>query len=429
MGDFKMGGGLGSLRDREDGISLVEMLVAIFVLGLVLAGLAQALIGSLVAVQRQEEQVKATALANEQLENVRQMEWRDVALCNADALATFGGASYSGRTLALVSDSDARCTASPTRVVAASTSGLTRDGVAFDVQRAVTWFDDLGDGSGAADLSGQDIKWVEVEVSWTSRGDTRTVVSETKLAPAIGQQDLTTAVVPDASIGSGEVVYLEAATDQNRNAFRLQAETVHDYDSVIAQWVDRDGSTESRTLTTSDGGFTWSYDVPDNVGPFLNGETLFVFTGTRTVGGSSETAEVVDRGLFLHDLAIDTVTVPGTISVDLVQRRVCDFQVDADLTGVLLSDDIVATWSEGFQEEAMLAGASTATGATFTLPYGGDVGTWSLPSAPSVDDDDLWPVPVGSLDLTVTANRIVDFETATTAVTDIRVEGVRTCGP
>lgn len=425
------------LIEAEDGISLVEMLVAILVLGIILAGLAQSLVASVVAVGRQEVETIATALANEAIEDLWLRDWRDVALCTSDALATFSSASHDGRPLVLLSDSDARCATSPLGAVEASTAGVTRGDATFDLTRAVTWHDDLGDDTGAADPSGQDVKWVTVEVSWDWRGRARSVASETKLAPPVGQQEMTTELVPD---DGEQAVYLDG-NGENREAFELRASTVHEFDSVGVSWTGSDTETITVALTTSDGGFTWTDTVKARVGPFLNGETLFTFTGTRTVGSETVKTTVVDRGLFLHDLAFAAagLDVPTAILVDPFAQDVCDFTLGAEIQGVLLSDDVQVQWTDssgavvewvpGVEGEAMLADTATSTGAAFTLPYGGEPG--SVPPALAIDTDVnsdgeiVYDVPP-PLTLTVTVTRIVDSESASVSAA-VPVEGVASC--
>lgn len=59
----------------DEGISLVEMLVSILLLGLVLAALGNTLFTSMAAARQNEGLTQATAVANEQLERLQAMQW------------------------------------------------------------------------------------------------------------------------------------------------------------------------------------------------------------------------------------------------------------------------------------------------------------------------------------------------------------------
>ncbi len=60
---------------EEEGISLVEVLVSIVLMGLVLAALGSTLFGSMASARQNEGLTKATALANERIEKLRNMPW------------------------------------------------------------------------------------------------------------------------------------------------------------------------------------------------------------------------------------------------------------------------------------------------------------------------------------------------------------------
>lgn len=68
----------------DEGISLIEILVAIVVLTVVLSAAASALASSLFAMAKNENRTKATALANEELENLRILPWEYVGFYDDD---------------------------------------------------------------------------------------------------------------------------------------------------------------------------------------------------------------------------------------------------------------------------------------------------------------------------------------------------------
>lgn len=71
-------------RGDEDGMSLVEMMVAILVLGIALAALAQALISSLRATREAQSTQVVTAAAMEMIEELHARDWNEATLYEAD---------------------------------------------------------------------------------------------------------------------------------------------------------------------------------------------------------------------------------------------------------------------------------------------------------------------------------------------------------
>ncbi len=63
------------LRDEEDGISLIEMMVSLLLIAVALSAFASVLITSLRTTSRNEEQVNATALAQQVIEELQATDW------------------------------------------------------------------------------------------------------------------------------------------------------------------------------------------------------------------------------------------------------------------------------------------------------------------------------------------------------------------
>ena len=80
----------------EEGVSLVEMLITILLLGLVLAALGSTLFGSMAAARQNEGMTQATAIANEQLETLQASSWGSLVAPSTTPLPAVsrGGRTY-----------------------------------------------------------------------------------------------------------------------------------------------------------------------------------------------------------------------------------------------------------------------------------------------------------------------------------------------
>lgn len=390
----------------ETGLSLVEMLVAVLMLGLILGAMAQSLVGTLTSITRQEGHIKASALANELLEQVRSVVWEDAGLCETEAVNHFGGTTVGGQDLATIPDGDPTCsTPDPNRLVPLRT--LVRDGVTYTAVTTITWMDDPVD-NGSGDADPHDVKRVVVDLAWTNGSDPFTFRAETVRAPSALEIELDALVDPD-------ITYIKNNPDSssvvgaNITAFDLRATATAEQTSVTAKWTDRAGTIETRNLTSSDGGFSWLFQVPQNVGPFRNGETVFTFTATDPAGNQIES---IHRALFLHTLEVLSLTPPAKIQVR-GDGTVCPFTVSTHVRGALLSDEATLSFSPGPVNQAMLADTTDENGAFFDLALDGETG---------------WGSTETSTTITLTLNRIADASSVTSQVSVPLERGVVVCG-
>lgn len=358
--------------DDEDGVSLVEMLIAVIIVGVALTALSSVLISSLQAVARAEEVTTSTALGNELLEEFQALDFRKVALYQSEATAFYPGLSHpSGEPFVLISDASPRDpdVPAPSRVIE-------RNGTDFTVETAITWSDDPADGLGAADVDGpEDVKHIRATVRWQPlQGSQRSFVVQARRAPTPGDLVLEGTVVPD-------VVRLSNAPEgKNASAFAFEAKTDRRFNAIKVVFETRGSTPESPVvetiyLTTSDSGFTWSAPVLANTLRFNNGETLVTFVGTP-VSGSVVT--VTDRVLFLHDISIPSISFSdhptagdGLITVDPA-GAVCEVAVlHATVHGVTASDAVDVTWTGGLPEEApaVFVDPPTVSGGQFQAIY------------------------------------------------------------
>lgn len=398
---------LGQLRHRlvddEAGISLVEVLVAIVILGVVLGAMARTLTTSLIGVQLQERQVQATALMQETLEQVNGVEWEDAGLCESAAQAHFGTPSTyvypdgPEEDVVVLADSDATCAGTPLLVPERT---VTREGVPYVVETVVTWSDDPGDDvSGTDPNSPQDVKHVLVAVSWDQRGENLSVENQTYIAPNALEQPVRTQVEHTTGF---TYTYLTTADSLTKTDVYLRAFTVTPQSGITVTWTKADGtSVGPQAMVNSSGdGLTWQLLIPNGspeytINHLPNGETLFTFTAEDAA--TADTTVVLDRGLFLFEPSghvVTSSTLPSTIRVK--DGVACTFDLRLTVQGALTSDLVSANWTNGPTETALTAIGSTATGATFEATFSGATG-----------------FAAGTTDLTIDAVRIADSHVAT----------------
>jgi type II secretory pathway pseudopilin PulG len=385
------------LRD-EDGISLVEMLIAIVLLGVVMGAMARSLTTSLFGVQGQERVVQATAQMQESLEQVNGVVWEDAGLCESDVDAHFGGTTYThadGTTepIVVLDDDHSSCTGTPLLVPERT---VTRQGVDYTVATVVTWTDDDldNDGTGTDPNSTQDTKHVLVTITWEHRGEPRSASNETFLAPNALEQPLRTRVEHD----SGETfTYLRTADNLTLTDVYLRAFSVVPQSGITVTWARQDGSSvgPQPMIDVSGDGTEWELLIPNGSPEFTinklpNGETLFRFAATDAASGS--TATVLDRGLFIVEQVgheFTSQTLPASIRVK--DGVACSFTLETTIRGALSSDLVSATWTNGPDETALSSVSSSSTGGTFRAVFTGETGFAG-----------------GSTDLTIGAVRIAD---------------------
>jgi type II secretory pathway pseudopilin PulG len=364
----------------EAGISLVEVLVTVVLLGIVMGAMARSLTVSLISAQGQESQVRATALLQESLEQVVGVRWDEAALCQSAADARFSGGSYTYpdgtvETLVVLDDDDETCTqAGGPPIVPFATVG--RDGTSYDVETVVTWSDDpLDDESGSDPNSAQDVKHVQVTVTWEQRGEARSVVNETYRAPGGYEQRIQTQV---DHAGTQTLTYLDwdPSTPQwtmTTTYLRLWTQTPQS--GVTVSWVRADDTAVGPLAMSNVGsdGVTWQLEIPDGspdqaINNLANGETIFTFASTDAA--TAEVTITFDRGLFViqqPEHEVTSRTYPSEIVVD--DGVTCDFSLGVVVRGALSSDLVDASWSAGPSPTALVSTASSSTGATFETSF------------------------------------------------------------
>lgn len=400
-------------RDQA-GLGLVEMMVAIMIVGLVFTALAGSLATSLRSIQRDQTRVQATALGNELLEELQGLSFRLAAFYSDEATNEFGTLTHDGEPIAVIPPESPR----DPRVPQPGAQSLTRDGRSFTAETMITWVDDPADGEGASDVDDTtDYKRFVVDLTWQERGRTRTATVEALRAPTASEEPLGTGIVPDI------VPITDRPDGKISQDFTVVAEAKEPQQSVRVSFLEREQSVPTELyLNDGGGGLSWSLSITSGNYRFANGETLFTVTATAPDG---ETTSVVDRALFLHTLAVRPAEVTiGGVDVTagpvirVTSSGACAFDLTASVTGALASDSVTASWSAGpAGSTAMLSVGTTVFGADFALAY---------------PDGAAFPIPANvgdttTTDLTIEVARSADGATLAFTATGVVVERVLLC--
>jgi prepilin-type N-terminal cleavage/methylation domain-containing protein len=310
-------------RDDEDGLTLVEMLVALFVVALVLMAMASTSIASLSSISQSERVVRSTHLGSEVLEELVATPFEYLGLYQDEATAEFGPTGrFEGDDLVVFPNPTERDDRVPL-----PREDVTRDGIPYEVSTAIVW-DDRG---GASDS----YKRLIVDLTWTVRGDTRTSRVESVVAATPEDQPLNVTVAP-------EVIALD---DDGRNvdAFELEAVAIEPQSAVKVEWIARDGARPEASMTTDDGGTTWRLPFNALTRRFANGGTLFEVIATSSDGTRETTT--IGRATFLQALDIDADSLdvePSPLLHHPVDGLCSGFTMTVDVEGALLSDPLTS---------------------------------------------------------------------------------------
>lgn len=377
--------------EAEDGISLVEVLVAILVLGLIMGAMAQTLVGSLQSAQAQERQVHATSLTRQLVEEARGLPWPKLGLCEDDIPAVFPGGTYdyadgSSEVLVPISMQDEICAGVGDPPLQPRTT-IERNGVAYTVTTVVTWHDDpLDNDASGNDADPEDLKRILVRADWEIRGQPRSTIIESFVAEDAYAPPLVAEVLHEGGVN---YTYLNAYDGDGTNDGLTQTPVVLRVTAAVPQsgvevtWTNADGSTVTRGLGSADK-LVWTHTIPPGDTDFTanrlsNGETVFEFTAREAA--TARVGNTFARGLFLIEpsgVGVRDERLIGADGVQVSSVRVASGQTCGPYTlsifvdGLLRSDFVTAVWTDGLGQQEMRAGEedSTRMGATFsaTLP-------------------------------------------------------------
>lgn len=369
---------------REDGISLMEVLVAFMLLGIVMSGSVRFFSTTLLSLQSAERRTHATALANEELENLRAIPWEDAGFYDDDFAGT-------PPTDTVIID--------PARPASSGAplpeEEITRAGGPLQVGRSITWVDDTQTGTAT------DYKRLVVEVAWQDRGRTFSISVESVRSPNPDEQEGAEFVLSLLDVLPGVVYtdtdgWVDAAA--NPSGVDLSARTSTTADFVTVSYLERGATSETTQSLGSTDLIEWTGSLGS--AQFRNGDVTFTFVATKTTPYEQQ---VIGTTLvrFLQPVAIVTSS-PGVLAY-CPGPDASTVTATLDVEGLVEEDEVIVSWN-GSDHPAAWTGA-LPTGSSFEV---------DLPAAAAGN-------PV-----TVTATRLYDGVTETDGPT-LTASG--TCGP
>jgi prepilin-type N-terminal cleavage/methylation domain-containing protein len=316
----------------DEGLTLVEMIVALFILGVILAALASTLSTSMRQIVTSESRLMASQLANEVLEELHAWDWDDL-----DSFPT--------------------------------TRTFTRRNVEFTVASQVEWIDV------AAVAGDENYREFTVEVSWGDRGTTRSIITTATRAPLPDEADPGLFGLREATV-TPNIGYLRSddgrlAKDGQGNgvtqvALRAVTTAPLDADGVTVTFTNRYGATIGPiAMEGSVENTVWT--LASSSWHFVNGDTEFRIRAQS----ESDFAEVTVVARYVHE----NISVPelaafwqesgaGEDPAREPREYVClnldgtsaeDIVVQAGFRG-LTSDDAVTVTGGGVDDMAYVAG-------------------------------------------------------------------------
>ncbi|MFO8074884.1 MAG: prepilin-type N-terminal cleavage/methylation domain-containing protein [Egibacteraceae bacterium] len=284
----------------ETGVTLVEMMVALLVLGLVLTAFLSVMTASFSSIRQNAAMTRATALANEVLEEFRAVPW--------SRLSEF-------------EDCDSTTEA--------------RDGQAYSVERCVEFVDAPQTESGTRDYA-----LLKVNLEWNTSGRERDMSLESLRAPLPDEQEPAEFVFAEGQVTPvvSDVNSAGQLTGQPE-ALRVDARVVPAATSVTLTFEDALASREVELVST-DGGSTWEDQPSSTDWVFAHGDVNMELTA-RWNGGHSEVISLERLRRFQWPLQILGINLEG--ATEVCPGEALDIRVDVQGLG---SDDVIELHGE-----------------------------------------------------------------------------------
>lgn len=408
-------------RSSDAGLTIVELLIALSIIMVVFAALASTVIAAFSGIRSNEARVRATALANEAIEDLATMPWATLGLSEeddtltaklqemqaageieADSWALDGDdlefATINNELVVLLADSAAVPTHQPPLPI-------DRDGRDFTLARWVTFVDEDG---------GADLKRITVVVSWDQAGAERSITAESLRAP--DPDDVFDLEVTDVSAyraGSDESRVALDGDLTNAEAFVVRATIERIEADVVMTFTDRDGVLRVITVPSVGGEAVREITIPDEPYRFPHGPVTMLVTAT---GQDGQVASNSTTMRFYQDVVVDEGSITlfqGATAADLEETEDILLAEDCTLFGVVRVEAAVAglTLVESSVDEAILidyGGTGPATMGHVSTTVAGGVFGVDLTGDQAADDHADQVRAAGSATFTITASRTVE---------------------
>lgn len=340
----------------EGGVSLVETLVAVLLVGFVLMAMASTTTASLASMRGAERHTRGTHFANQLIEDLHSLQWEDLTLYASDCpappdrpacTAEHSAGSFEGAPLVIEPTRPAGSAAPlPTETI---TTGAQEGSVEYTVTRYITWIDDDLDGTEAAgtDPDGEDYKRMIVLLAWTAGGENRSQRFDANRAPPFDGPTPTDPfvitsyeVIPDPIVLNATNQYYAGSVEVPVGVSRLAG-------NVTAEFQPHDdGVWQPITMSSTDGGLNWTGTIPSSQ-VWTPGYRLFRYTATSPTG---EVAPPKDEQVWVSqsdEKFVTVVELAGTPATRIGKKNNDRSNCTVDMTwGVRKSDpaESVSVW-------------------------------------------------------------------------------------
>ena len=265
----------------DDGVTIVELMIALFVVMIVFAGLAATLVSSFSSIRNSEARVRAVALGNELVEEMATVPWNQLGMRIDDPDTDPDPEELDGELVVWLADSMNPAVAHP-----GDQQPITRDGREYQVERWVTLVDE--DDQPA-------LKRMVVIVTWDVDGRESTIRTEGLRAPEpdeLFDLDIISFEVEAVNLEK-TAMWLRPSDHTNQDGFTVTATLGIEEASVQLRFFDRTPTEVTLVgAVTPEGQETvreWS--IGDHAYQFSHGRTTFTVFATGPEGQiASDTA-------------------------------------------------------------------------------------------------------------------------------------------
>ena len=360
--EFRTGRGtrLGTEQHRgEDGLTLVELVVAMFILAIMLSGLASFLMTSARASFDNERRAQATGVVNQIHETLQASPWPDAVLYEeelgplADLGANLTAGTFEDEDLVTIAgpscpaeDPDCRIETVPRAYEAISIGG--RD---YEVYRAITWTTPAG-------ADAEAIRRFTTVVRWEVLGETVEHRLDSTRAPTPGEVDTSSPPGVQFLVSPSEVQLDEEGRNESNIGLNVDFTGLGEISEAEVLFrhagLDDDDEAESIDLARVDATQRFTGTIPAGEHVWEPGSTTFLVAGQAGVSPITTTAaitftEPLENADPSPDQPVITEVNPTRQSVTVGRKesrfpRLCDgFDIEARIDG--LGDDYEVTVS------------------------------------------------------------------------------------
>lgn len=291
----------GVRRAGDDaGLTIVELLIALFIVMLAFAALASTVLASFASIRNNEARVRGTALANELIEEMAAIPYLSLGLSEDDEAIDAGDPTFEGELLVMLPDDVALIPVD---------QNIERDGRVYEVERWVTWYEEGG--------SPTIIKRMVAVVTWEIAGHERTIRTEGLRAPDPQDLDLEVEFTKlENADDHGSYVGLNSSFENNQ-PIDVEILVGEAEASVEFTYQNRAGTLRIVTLPAAPGGSVQrSHTIAATGDTFVHGPVSFTVTATGTDGQLASHTGVLRFFQALEFLVVTGFTEPVIVMQD-----------------------------------------------------------------------------------------------------------------